>query len=200
MRHSINESSTSLLATWDRATTGVGWCRFGVEAGVRFGERTGALTGPPPTNQPFQNALSAAPRPTLGSPKLPLRRIIPSKERVWRLRHDTSTKYVSEHKRSTEQNANSEVGSGLQTEKSGNTESPRQQDHERKYARKQQQRRPSSVVPNVSLANGAVVSRPFASKDGNTHRGEVAVRDLGRATRWAQVTWLKWNQHISCCA
>jgi len=31
---------TQLLATWDRATTGVGWCRLGVEAGVRFGERT----------------------------------------------------------------------------------------------------------------------------------------------------------------
>jgi hypothetical protein len=46
MRHSINESSTQLLTTWDREKPGVGWCRFGVAAGVSFCERTLPITPP----------------------------------------------------------------------------------------------------------------------------------------------------------
>jgi len=40
----MNKSSTQWLAKWDRAKTGVGWCWFGVEAGVSFGERTTGIS------------------------------------------------------------------------------------------------------------------------------------------------------------
>jgi len=64
----MNESSTQLLATWDRAKTGVGWCRFGVEAGVRFGERTPRITGTERTDRPSpSNAFEVSGGP-FGSP------------------------------------------------------------------------------------------------------------------------------------